>query len=81
MARLPLLLVFCGVVCATPIARGYEVYPPDSGTGQEESFVRRVPDVTIPQGYDYSRPPSILDVQSTQTSCVQTTYGYQCSSL
>lgn len=80
MARLPLALVFGALVWAAPIARAYEPYSPP--TGQELSYPGAVPVYpSIPQGYDYSRPPSILDSQPKVTNCVQTTYGYRCSTF
>jgi hypothetical protein len=80
MIRLPFVLVFMGLVCASPVARAYEPFVPS--TGYESSYPAAVPVYpAIPQGYDYSRPPSTLDSQPKVTNCVQTTYGYRCTSF
>jgi hypothetical protein len=81
MARLPLALVFGALVWAAPIARAYEPYFPEVGPRQVDVTDLSTPLLPVPRIYDYSRPPSILDSQPKVTNCVQTTYGYRCSTF
>lgn len=75
-----LLALVSLVVCAAPVARAYEGFVPIAGpVGPME--IPGPPRLPIPQGYDYSTPPSQLINQPTQTNCVQTTYGFRCFSL
>ena len=80
MIRLPFVLVFMGLVCASPVARAYEPFVPS--TGYRSSYPAAVPVYpAIPQGYEYTKPPSILDIQPKQTTCVEMNYGYRCTTF